>query len=39
MELITLKMGLPFSLINEEVGIEGTGYAAHNFENTLPGNQ
>ncbi len=30
-----LKMSLPFSLINEEVGIEGTGYAAHNFENTV----
>jgi DNA-binding CsgD family transcriptional regulator len=29
-----LEVSLPFSLINEEVGVEGTGYAAHNFENT-----
>ncbi|MBT8393212.1 MAG: hypothetical protein KJN66_00035, partial [Bacteroidia bacterium] len=30
-----LKMDLPFSLINEEVGVEGTGYAAHNFKNRI----
>ena len=30
-----LKMSLPFSFINEEVGIEGTGYAAHKFKNTI----
>jgi len=30
-----LEISLPFSLINEDVGIEGTGYAAHSFENTI----
>ena len=30
-----LKMSLPFSLLNEEVGVEGTGYAAHNFNKTI----
>lgn len=30
-----LEISLPFSLINEDVGIEGTGYAACNFENTV----
>jgi DNA-binding CsgD family transcriptional regulator len=30
-----LKMSLPFSLLNEEVGIEGAGYAAHYFNGTL----
>ncbi|MEH6536809.1 MAG: triple tyrosine motif-containing protein [Psychroserpens sp.] len=30
-----LKMSLPFSFINEEVGVEGTGYASHNFKETI----
>ena len=30
-----LKMSLPFSLLNEEVGVEGTGYAAHNFNESV----
>ena len=30
-----LKMSLPFSLINEEVAIEGTGYAAHRFKDKI----
>ena len=30
-----LKISLPFSLINEEVGVEGTGYAAYNFRNKI----
>ena len=30
-----LKMSLPFSLINEEVNVEGSGYAAHNFNETI----
>lgn len=30
-----LKLSLPFSLINEELGIEGTGYAATYFNNGL----
>jgi|SaaInlStandDraft_1057018.scaffolds.fasta_scaffold00082_11 DNA-binding CsgD family transcriptional regulator/ligand-binding sensor domain-containing protein len=30
-----LKMSLPFSLLNEEVGVEGTGYAAHNFNESI----
>ena len=30
-----LKMSLPFSLINEEVGVEGSGYAVHNFKNKI----
>ena len=30
-----LKMSLPFSLINEEVAIEGTGYAAHKFKDKI----
>ena len=30
-----LKISLPFSLINEEVGIEGAGYAATKYENQI----
>ena len=30
-----LKMSLPFSFLNEEVGIDGTGYAAHNFKGVI----
>lgn len=30
-----LKLSLPFSLINDEVGIEGTGYAAIKFDNQI----
>jgi len=30
-----LKISLPFSLINEEVGVEGSGYAVHNFKNKI----
>ena len=30
-----LKINLPFSLINEEVGIEGTGYAAIRYDNEI----
>ncbi|MBI9039907.1 triple tyrosine motif-containing protein [Lutibacter sp.] len=30
-----LKINLPFSLINEEVGIEGTGYAAISYGNEI----
>ena len=30
-----LKINLPFSLINEEVGIEGTGYAAIKYNNEV----
>lgn len=30
-----LKTSLPFSLINDEVGVEGTGYAAHSFEDQI----
>lgn len=30
-----LKINLPFSLINEEVGIEGTGYAAARYDNKI----
>jgi len=30
-----LELNLPFSLINEEVGIEGTGYAATKFDNQI----
>jgi ligand-binding sensor domain-containing protein/DNA-binding CsgD family transcriptional regulator len=30
-----LKMSLPFSLLNEEVGVEGTGYTAHNFNESI----
>lgn len=30
-----LKISLPFSLINEEVGIEGTGYTAMKYENKI----
>ena len=30
-----IKLSLPFSLINEELGVEGTGYDAHFFDNSL----
>jgi len=30
-----LKLSLPFSLINEEVGVEGTGYAAIRYDNEI----
>ncbi len=30
-----LKINLPFSLINEEVGVEGTGYAAIKYNNKI----
>jgi len=30
-----LKISLPFNLINEELGVEGTGYDAHYFEDTV----
>ena len=30
-----LKISLPFNLINEESGVEGTGYDAHYFDGTV----
>lgn len=30
-----IKLSLPFTLINEELGVEGTGYDTHYFENSL----
>lgn len=30
-----LEVSLPFSLLNQEVGIEGAGYAAHSFNKTI----